>query len=254
MKKTIKKPLGVTLFHGVSPFTGRPYVVVAVFGKSTNNKTGDMIQVYILDDGEEKPTETAKNGNDKTVCGDCPLRGILGKMRRCYVNLGQGPRSVWETYKRGAYPEYDTAEHKKHFAGRLIRWGAYGEPVLIPVDIVSELCEVAEGWTGYTHQFRRPEFQAYRRFFMASVHGEGWREAVSLGWRFFHSSADGEAVPGSFLCPASAEAGKRLTCATCLACYGNDREVGAPQAASVRLGMHGGFGVMAAVRALQIVD
>lgn len=268
--KKASRPLGIILHRGESTLSRGRFVVVAVLGNSANEKTGAMIQVYILADEGSKPTETIRDGSDAIVCGDCPMRGILakyrredvpadlegegGKLRACYVNAGQGPRIVFETYRRGGYVEYNASEHDQFFAGRMIRWGSYGEPVLIPLPIVSHLSEIASGWTGYTHQWHRPEFQGYRPFFMASVHADQYNAARLLGWRFFHSSNSAEPIPGTIVCPASAEAGKRLTCSECGICNGNDRDQFAAPAVSVRLLVHGGFGVMAAARHLPVLQ
>ena len=247
--KSAHRPLGVILHRGRSAFTGEPFVVIAVLGRSSNSKTGDMIQVYILADTLAKPTETLKTGADETVCGDCPLRGILGKARTCYVNLGQGPRTVHDAYHRGRYAEYDSAIHDRHFVGRKIRWGAYGEPVLIPLPVVSHLSGIADGHTGYTHQHRRPEYAGYRRFLMASVHSvdEG-REANSRGWRYFRASNDGTPAPGEIVCPASDAGGWRRDCTTCTACEGCSRNPGDRLPHSVVIATHGGFGTMHAAR------
>lgn len=253
MPRIVKKahrPLGVVLYRGVSPFTAQPFVVIAVLSRSSNSKTGDMVQVYILVDTLAKPTETLKTGDDATVCGDCPLRGLLGKARTCYVNLGQGPRAVHDAYNRGRYVDYTAAEHDRFFSGRRIRWGAYGEPVLIPLPIVSHLSAIADGHTGYSHQFRRPEFQGYRAFFMASVHSvaEG-AAANAMGWRYFRASNDGTPAPGEIVCPASDAGGWRADCSTCSACKGaGGRAVGTVLPRSVVIATHGGFGTMAAAR------
>lgn len=268
--KNASRPLGIILHRGESTLSRGRFVVIAVLGDSANEKTGAMIQVYILADEGSKPTETIRDGSDAIVCGDCPMRGILakyrredvpadlegegGKLRACYVNAGQGPRIVFETYRRGGYVEYSAADHDQFFADRMIRWGSYGEPVLIPLSIVSHLSAIAAGWTGYTHQWQRPEFQGYRPFFMASVHGEQHAAALAMGWRFFHSSNSAEPIPGTIVCPASAEAGKRLTCSECGICNGNDRDQFAAPAVSVRLLVHGGFGVMAAARHLPVLQ
>ena len=267
--KKAGRPLGIILHRGQSTLADGRLVVIAILGDSANGKTGEMIQVYILADEGEKPTDAIRSGADSIVCGDCPLRGRLakfgreipaelvgegGKLRACYVNAGQGPRIVFETYQRGGYVEYVAADHDQYFRGRMIRWGAYGEPVLIPLSIVSHLSGIADGWTGYTHQWHRAELQGYRPFFMASVHGEQHNAARLLGWRFFHSSNSAEPIPGTIVCPASAEAGKRLTCAECGVCNGNGRDQFAAAAVSVRLLVHGGFGVMAAARKLEILQ
>jgi hypothetical protein len=58
------------------------------------------------------------------------------------------------------------------------------------------------------------------------------------GWRTFRvmAPADRENLPGEFECPASAEQGKRKTCATCGACDGAERGAGK---ASVAIVVHG---------------
>lgn len=244
--KAAHRPLGVILHRGVSPFTGEAYVVIAPLGASSNSKTGDMVQVYILADTITKPTDTLKTGADETVCGDCPLRGILGRARTCYVNLGQGPRMVHDAYQRGRYVPYDPAAHDRFFRGRRIRWGAYGEPVLIPLPIVAHLSAIADGWTGYSHQWRRPEYQSYRSYFMASVHSvETGRTANAMGWRYFRAANDGAPAEGEVSCPASAEQGYRLDCTSCNACRGaGARPVGARLGVNICIGTHGGFGTM----------
>lgn len=239
-----KRPLGVILHRGVSPWTGAPFVVIAILGrKSKNEKTGAMIQTYIIL-ADDKPTDALKTGADRGICGGCGLSGGRG----CYVNVGQGPRAVWEAFRNGRYDDYDAADHDKYFAARMIRWGTYGDPVLIPVEIIAHLSALSDGWTGYTHQWRDPQFQAYRRFLMASVHGRQYIHATKTGWRWFHTSLSADPIPGAFVCPASAERGYRLTCEECGACDGADRPIGAIQRASVQILTHGGFGAMHAAK------
>lgn len=264
-----RKPRGVVLFRGPSPFNGAPVVVIALFA-SGNRKTGNMIQTYVLLDDGRSPTDAVHSGADRAICGDCPMRGLAGfKGRRCYVNVGQGPLIVWGAHKpeysrgedagtvaldfaAGAYPDYVPAEHDRYFRGRAIRWGTYGEPVLIPIDMVARLSALADSWTGYTHQWQRPEFDAYRFFFMASVHtpAEG-AEANRRGWRYFRTSHNATARDGECVCPASEEAGRRATCEDCTLCKGRG---GAPDGArlprNVVIGGHGGTAVMAALRIL----
>ena len=256
IQKAAHRPLGVILHRGRSPFTGEPFVVIACLSRSSNSKTGDMLQVYILADTLAKPTETLKTGDDATVCGDCPLRGLMGKARTCYVNLGQGPRAVHEAYHRGRYVEYSAADHDRFFRGRRIRWGAYGEPVLIPLAIVAHLSSIADGWTGYTHQHRRPEFQGFRAYFMASVHsvGEG-ADANARGWRYFRASNDATPAPGEIVCPASDAGGWRADCNSCKACKGaGARPVGSRLPHSVVIGTHGGFGTMHAAKSSPVLS
>jgi cytochrome c len=53
-------------------------------------------------------------------------------------------------------------------------------------------------------------------------------------------------LPKESICPASAEAGKKLTCETCLACHG----AGSGRKGSIVIQAHGGFAVMANVATL----
>ncbi len=80
---------GVTLYRGPSALDGSPIVAIATGIKrpSANAKTGAMVQVWILPDNGENPLESVRSGEDASVCGDCPLRGILGKKRTPRVSL-----------------------------------------------------------------------------------------------------------------------------------------------------------------------
>jgi hypothetical protein len=66
--------------------------------------------------------------------------------------------------------------------------------------------------------------------------------AHALGWRTFRVAMPGDLarMPVESICPASAEAGKKLTCAQCLACSGATGRRG-----SIVIAAHGGFAVMA---------
>jgi hypothetical protein len=235
-----KRPLGVILHRGNSPWTGAPYVVIAILGRpSKNEKTGAMIQTYIIL-ADDKPTESLKTGADKGICGNCPLSSGAG----CYVNVGQGPRAVWEAFRAGRYVDYSPLAHDQYFDGKMIRFGTYGDPVLIPIEIVAHLSALSSGWTGYTHQWRNPAYAPYRQFLMASVHGKQHIHATKAGWRWFHTSLSAAPIPGAIVCPASAEKGYRLTCETCGICNGNSRPIGAAPRVSVQILTHGGFGAM----------
>jgi hypothetical protein len=71
--------------------------------------------------------------------------------------------------------------------------------------------------------------------------------AQAKGWRTFRVSLNNERDglrKGEVLCPASAEAGKKLTCAQCRACDGTSTA----RRGSVYIPAHGGFGVMANIK------
>jgi len=247
------KPNGVLLYQGPSLLDGAPIVAIAIGlnSKSTNRKTGAMVQTYILRSDIE-PTAAIKLGLDASICGNCRHRGDgTGKGRTCYVNVGQGPLGVYRAFKRGVYPELpdDISLTKALSAvgdGRAVRLGTYGDPAAVPASIWSDLVAYSDGHTGYTHQWRTSP--GLRGLCMASADSfDEEREAQQLGWRTFRVYLTDTEIPTpkTSLCPASAEAGKKLTCAQCLACGGADGRKG-----SIYIPAHGGFAVMANVRKL----
>ena len=221
--KQNKKPSGYIIYRGASLLDGKPIVVVAITGTSKNSKTGDMVQTYILADNGKSPVESARNLDDVSVCGDCKHRRGMGGS--CYVNLGQGARSVMDGVMRGIYPE-KILRPAVECKGRKVRLGTYGDPAAVPAFVWSSLLSNASGWTGYTHQWARGNTANHvKQWCMASVDtlGEMVR-AQAEGWRTFRVTAPN--TIGAFAreapCPASEEQGKRLTCETCMACSGGE--------------------------------
>jgi hypothetical protein len=224
VKARKEKPQGVILYRGPSLLDGKPIVVVAtaLARRSKNPKTGNMVQTYILADNGETPVEAWMNGGDASICGNCPHRqAALGT---CYVNVVQGPQTVYHAYQRGTYPRFNARKHLRLFRGRVIRLGTYGDPAAVPLHVWETVCGVAANWTGYTHQWRTCS-REYRRFCMASVETAGQRQqALEKGYRTFRVRlADQPLEEGEFECPASEEQGKRLTCEQCRACSGAKR-------------------------------
>jgi hypothetical protein len=174
-----------------------------------------MIQVYILAEGEN-PIEANRSGRDAAICGSCPHRDGT-----CYVDLTKAPLSIYRAVKRGSYPIFEQEKHLALFAGRFVRLGSYGDPAAVPLPLLELICGVAAGWTGYTHQWRTCE-ASYARYCMASVETPVQRmEALAKGYRTFRVRLPEQHLePGEIICPASAEAGKRLTCQECRACSG----------------------------------
>lgn len=235
---------------------GAPIIVIASgLKQSTNRKTGSMLQTYILR-RDVSPVDAIRTGADASICGDCPARGDVVAMpdgsasnngRRCYVNVGQGPLSVWRAWQRGAVPSIaDASEIPGIGAGRMVRLGTYGDPAAVPADVWRALTMRAAGHTGYTHQWRKPIAAPLRSLCMASADSEAdARDASASGWRYFRVAMPGDAprVIGEAICPASAEAGRKLTCDACGACSGANGRRG-----SIVIQAHGGFAVMANIR------
>jgi hypothetical protein len=199
------------LFEGTSYIDGKPIVAIATGykGKSSNRKTGAMVQVWVLRQ-DIPPTEAKKTGADFSVCGDCPLRQANGG--GCYVNVGQAPLAIWRKYKRGGYPVWD-----KTAFDRPVRFGAYGDFAALPPYFVAFLKAMSPaGYTGYTHGWRYRQDLA--PVCMASVHTIEEKEyAKSLGFRTFRT---GNAGSGDILCPS--ETG--ISCAQCKLCCGSSKK------------------------------
>ena len=215
---------GVVVYEGPSLIDGAPIVALASW-RSANRKTGDVPQVWILR-RDLPPLAATRAGADRSICGDCPLRGrVLGGRnvgRSCYVVVAHAPTSVWLAYRRGAYRRVGRARLGRLFAGAFVRLGAYGDPAAVPLAVWRSMLARARGWTAYTHQWR--EGFALQDLAMASCETDAdARDAAAMGYRVFRvTPPDGRRLPGYGSCPASAEQGRRSTCLECGACNGGD--------------------------------
>jgi hypothetical protein len=232
---------------------GSPIIVIATgTGKnSVNVKTGALVQTWILR-ADVSPVDAIHSGADASVCGTCPHRGhiVNGRNvgRSCYVAVFQAPRNVWQSEKRGLYPDATPAEARAILAGRRVRLGAYGDPAAVPFEVWSEVLADADAWTGYTHQWRVCD-PAFSRFVMASCDTQrDYVEAKARGFRTFRVRlADEPRNEREIVCPASKEAGAKTTCASCIACGGH----GAKARADVTIIAHGTAGIVNAYKALR---
>lgn len=219
------KSNGFVIYQGPSQYDSAPIVVIATgFAlASANPKTGALIQTWILR-ADVPPLQALREGSDSTICGTCPHRSRAGGgSGACYVQVGKAPRTVWDTWKRGSYPNASGFLSLAYLGkGRAIRLGSYGDPAAVPAWVLRALTAYALTHRGYTHGWRSaPEL---RELCMASVDSTAEAaEARALGWRTFRVAPFGDAMRerGEARCPASAEAGKSVTCDTCsLRCNG----------------------------------
>lgn len=227
-----------TVWKGPSVMDGKPIALLVTRGKKANKKTGSMIQTYIIR-RDMSPVEILQKGLDGSICGDCIHSSAgNGGQGTCYVRTEAGVSAVFQAYKRGKYPLISSHESNAQVAGERVRIGTYGDPYAVPERVWSEFLTMTLASTGYTHAWKSDNAQWLKRYCMASCDTEAEHiRALADGWRTFYVLPTGSTVKpvGSFLCPASSEAGRKLTCSMCLACDGTKTE----RKASVYIPVHG---------------
>jgi len=231
------KPNGFIFYRGASVLDGAPIIGIATLS-SSNIKTGpngrgNMVQTWILR-ADVNPMHASKNKLDASICGSCPHRHSLGGA--CYVNIGQAPLGIYRAFERGNYPDYsDNPEAiAAALAGRSVRMGAYGDPAAIPVPVWEGLLVAADGWTGYTHQSRHPNFDAaLLRYCMASADTPKQAEKLhNIGARTFRVKTEtAPMLPDEIECLSDAKGIKCIDCGLC-----NGRDNAAP---NIVINVHG---------------
>jgi len=207
MSKEIK---GYVVYEGASMINGAPIVGIVTL-ESNNIKTGNMASLWILH-GEIEPNQAIKSGDDSAVCGDCPLRHHTGGA--CYVITHQAPLSVFRAWKRGNYPKVDSYAI---FEGLKMRFGAYGDPLALPTDILVGLKSVVKNNTSYTHQWETTNEDSVKDLTMASVETEEQAKvAQGRGWRTFRVvKNDNELMDNEIMCPNYTHGVQCIDCNLC---------------------------------------
>lgn len=219
------------LYEGPSRWDRKPVVMIATgYNKpSANAKTGPMIQTYILRQ-DMNPADAVATGHDDTICGNCKHRGVQQadgtfKDRTCYVLYFKAPKTIWRHYKNGGYQRATPTE-----LGRLaeaqnqgVRFGAYGDPAMVPLRVWQPIVRRAPHVTSYTHQWLGlPRAESWAQFTMASVDNLiEKRMANALGYRTFRvvSSLD-QLTPDEIECVNTSHG---VPCADCQLCGGLTR-------------------------------
>ena len=234
---------GVILWEGPSPIDGAPIVAIAtgLVRASKNVKTGEMIQVFIVRQ-DVHPVEAYVTGADVAICGACPLRAWspagVAQPRVCYVEVGKSVTAVWRAYVSGSYPRVSPSEARALFAGRAVRLGAYGDPAMVPYDVLAESVADASLWTGYTHQWRTTD-PRWAGLIMASCDSPSdLTLARAQGWRGFVVMPIGVERPAGTVECANTRDKNPLQCLDCGMCAGT-RLGAASRAVSVAITAHG---------------
>ena len=226
--KLTESPIGYVAYRGPSMIDGSPIILVVnkIENSSANEKTGAMVQTWILRESDLAPQVHVKAGSDTAICGDCRHASGNG----CYVQVHNAPRSVWDAFNRGRYATAPIHVLADVLAGKRVRCGSYGDPAAVPFEVWNGLLSRSKSNTGYTHQWRKCD-QRFRSILMASCDaGFEVHHAENKGWRVFYVKSAGDPTAletGSMLesrklvaCPASKEAGRKSTCDRCGLCNG----------------------------------
>lgn len=212
---------GAVIYKGRSLIDDGPIAAIAVWG-STNRKTGDLLQVYILRT-DMHPIDANRTGADTSICGACPLKGTptdrdsgQAALRECYVTLAQGPSVVFKTLQAGRYDDATSADRQAAVgAGRRIRIGAYGDGAAVPPIVWVNLLQHSLGHTAYSHT----RGLAHPDLYTASVETlDQARDAWADGYRTFRVVKDrSDLQPNEIVCPNET---KGVQCRDCMLCSG----------------------------------
>lgn len=221
---------GIVLYKGPSVLDGAPIVCIATLNTS-NMKTGDMIQTWILRE-DVAPTVAVKTGQDSSVCGKCPHRHF--NKGACYVIPFQAPAQVFKTYHLGKYKDL-RPEVLRHFMGRKIRLGSYGDPAAVPYHVWLAVVSLCEGHTGYTHQLGHACFdEKILDYCQVSVDTPNqYQKARKAGHGTFRVKAESQPLlEGEALCLNETSG---IACVACGWCDGRSKR-------NIAINVHGTFG------------
>jgi hypothetical protein len=239
MQKRTPKPQSSIIYNGPSLIDGKPIVCVAIV-TSGNVKTGNMIQTHIIR-ADISPLEASKTGEDYSICGNCKHRGTpttdstkkQAAGRTCYVNLGQGPNQVYKRLTGSGYPTATPEQVQAIGAGRTVRLGTYGDPAAVPATVWDNLLKHATGHTGYTHQnstsytkanpadYQRLMYSADTMAEAEAVQRQNIRTFRVIPVKQWQENGIKALLNTEIICPASYEAGQRVTCEKCKLCSGS---------------------------------
>jgi len=210
-------------------------VNVLVCKPSQNSKIGFgfVVQTYHF---SIEQVQNLDFKSDLANCLNCPYSfssntELSGK---CYTHKGLQKLGLNSMLKRlnknkESYTEFNNThflqfmDYVNKVKPILVRFGAYGEPVLMDFNVVDSFNKYRS--TGYTHNWRNTETaETFTTKFMASVHTIKEKEqANKLGFRTFrviNKDDQSNTVKNEINCPASKESGLNKTCIECGLCNG----------------------------------
>ena len=226
-------PNGVVLWMGPSEVDGKTIVMVAtcIVRPSDNEKTGPMIQIYMLL-VDTPPSEAVKTGDDISVCGDCPARRV--NYGSCYL-VPHYMNNIYRAFHGGKYPDGGPEDLLK--SRWSVRHGAWGNPSSVPFEaneeLFSALQKAGRNWTAYEHNWKHCD-QPLKKWCMASCDTlDEAIEAKAMGWRPFAvilpEEKEAAKEQGLIPCPFELHNPKTPQCEKCNVCDGakeNDKRPG----------------------------
>lgn len=197
-------------YDGKSEIDGKEILVLVTEG-SANPKTGNVYTTWILAK-KSNPLTAYKNGDQKSVCGDCPM------IKGCYVEKHYAPLGTYRQWERGKMQRITADELKT----KQKRHGGFGNPSAVPYETVAAMWNEYD--FGYVHDWRTCD-QRFKHMFMASCETDSdEREALALGWRVYRIMPRDTKRKTGVECPHDAMKAKGkppITCAQCRLCNGH---------------------------------
>ena len=223
ISKSLKMKDSIVIYKGISLLDIETPVMVVLSGynkDSTNIKTGPLVQLYILPI-DILPKDAYTSGS-KSVCGDCKYNGNNG----CYVRWSH-LKGLWNSAR--SQSPISMRLSKELIKGLRVRVGAAGDPAAIPFSFWNSLLSGCEKFTGYTHQWNKPEYQNLSSLFVASTDSKDeTRRANDKGWSTFEVIDNEEPSASSILClatdPTKQKNGLAFNCASCMGCNGKGKQ------------------------------
>ena len=211
------------------------HVIQAKVSANSKIGVGYIVQTYHLSLDQVKNNDITL---DKSNCLNCPLSynmnegkslcytakgmqlfGLKSMLKRLNKNL-----STFKPYNKDVFDAFVTTV-KNYYPVDLVRFGAYGEPVLLGEYNTAQLATISAKHTGYSHQWKLKKFAWAKYFFMSSTHGQNEaNKAKKMGFRNFVVLEKGDVTTG-VNCPASKESDKELSCIACGLCIGSNKGI-----------------------------
>ena len=218
-KKTVKKLKKLNSL--VVDYVSFYLVITCIIKASSNDKTGDLIQTYLID----KKLMHEETVNFGSKCLECAM------LSKCYVNkdklsVRNALKRLESDSKTTSYELVSFDEALKHLkkAEKGLRLGTYGDPSILPLSDIEKLVNVSRMHTGYTHFWREIPTK-YSRFLMASTEcNADDLFSESLGYRAFRvllKDKKEHTINDNFIECLNSSHDK--TCLECKLCNGNDK-------------------------------